>query len=224
MKKNFLIILLVFIDQLLKIYIKTHFRLGSGFSIFYFFRIFFIENPGMAYGIHIIPGYYGKVFLSILRFFIVLFILFIYLYNIKKNSNFYLINSIIFILSGSLGNFLDSAFYGLLFDSGTYYDSKYNKWISYSGISKISFPNKGYNSIMKGCVVDMFHLPLINFFIPKYIPIIGGYNFIFFEPIFNLSDIFIFIGIIIILLFNNKINKIIFFKYTFIFENYKKTL
>lgn len=208
MKKIFLIIFsILLIDQFLKIYIKTHFELGSGFCIFPFFCIFLVENPGMAYGFNLAPGYLGKILLSISRLFLILFILFFIYKHVKKKSSNYLIIPIILILSGAIGNFLDSALYGLLFNTGTIYNKEYRKWIPYSGISKISFSN-GYASLMEGCVVDIFYFPIINTNFPNWVPFFGGKNFQFFKPIFNVSDIVIFIGIILFLLFKRRIKNI----------------
>ncbi|WP_185867020.1 lipoprotein signal peptidase [Blattabacterium cuenoti] len=215
MKKFFLIIFLILsIDQILKIYIKTHFELGGGITILPFFRIFFVENPGMAYGINFGLGYYGKILLSVLRLLLVFFI-FIFLYkNIKKKSSKYLTIPISMIFSGAMGNFLDSALYGLLFDTGTIYNQKYQKWIPYSGISKINFDIieknyvGGYASLMEGCVVDMFYFPIIDTCFPFWIPFFGGYNFQFFKPIFNFSDVVIFIGVFSLFIFKRKIKNV----------------
>ncbi|WP_185861148.1 lipoprotein signal peptidase [Blattabacterium cuenoti] len=215
MKKYFLIIFsFLLIDQILKIYVKTHFELGGGISIFPFFQICFVENPGMAYGIHFGFGYHGKIFLSLLRFFLI-FLIFIFLYkNIKKGSSKYLMISISLILSGSMGNFLDSALYGLLFDKGTVYSQEYHKWISYFGISKINSNifslnyTRGYAPFMGGCVVDMFYFPIIDIYFPCWIPFFGGYNFKFFKPVFNLSDIVISIGVFLLFIFKHKMKDI----------------
>ncbi|WP_185877781.1 lipoprotein signal peptidase [Blattabacterium cuenoti] len=209
MKKIFLIILpIILVDQFLKIYVKTHFKLGDGYYIFPFFMIFFIENPGMAYGLRISSGYNGKILLSIFRFILVLFILLFHIRNEKKNINRDLTIPTCLILSGAIGNFLDSLLYGVLFDTGTTYNKEYEQWIPYSGVSKLNFfLKKGYSSFMEGCVVDMFYLPIIDFFLPKVIPFFGGYHFQFFKPIFNLSDIFISIGIISIFFLKKKLIK-----------------
>ncbi|WP_185857834.1 lipoprotein signal peptidase [Blattabacterium cuenoti] len=208
MKKFFLIIISILsIDQILKIYIKTHFRLGDEIYIFPFFRIFFIENPGMAYGINLGSGYHGKILLSIFRFFLVIFI-FIFLYrNIIKGSSKYLTIPISLIFSGAMGNFLDSALYGLLFNTGTIYSEKSQKWIPYHGISQISF-DKGYASFMEGCVVDLFYFPIIDAYFPNWIPFFGDYHFQFFKPIFNLSDAVISIGVFFLFIFKHKIKNV----------------
>ncbi|WP_185852025.1 lipoprotein signal peptidase [Blattabacterium cuenoti] len=217
MKKFILIIFSILsIDQILKIYIKTHFELGSGIYILPFFRILFVENPGMAYGISFGIGHHGKILLSILRFFLV-FLIFTFLYiNIKRGSSKYLTVSISLILSGAMGNFFDSALYGLLFDSGTIYNQKYEKWMPYFGISKINYDFfdkkkgkvRGYAPFMEGCVVDMFYFPIIDTYFPPSIPFFGGYHLKFFKPIFNLSDIMISVGAFSLFIFKRKIKNV----------------
>ncbi|WP_185850873.1 lipoprotein signal peptidase [Blattabacterium cuenoti] len=211
MKKIFLgIFSILLIDQFFKIYIKTHFELGNGIPIFPFFWIFFVENPGMAYGLSLFPGNKGKILLSIFRL-IFVFFLFIFICNkIKKKSSNYLIIPSIFILSGAIGNLIDSALYGLLFNKGTIYYKKFHKWIPYTGLSKIQNPfNKnGYASFLEGCVVDMFYFPIINTNIPNWFPFFGGCKFQLFKPVFNFSDVIIFFGILFLLIFNKKIKHI----------------
>ncbi|WP_185853209.1 lipoprotein signal peptidase [Blattabacterium cuenoti] len=209
MKKIFLVVFsILLIDQILKIYIKTHFELGNGVSIFPFFWILFVENPGMAYGFYLGNGYYGKILLSILRFFLVCLI-FLFLYkNVKKGSSNYLTIPTSLILSGAMGNFLDSALYGLLFNTGTVYSKEHHKWIPYLGISKINYFSGGYASFMKGCVVDMFYFPIMDTHFPDWIPFVGGFHFQFFKPVFNVSDMSIFIGVILFLIFKNRIKNV----------------
>ncbi|WP_185871524.1 lipoprotein signal peptidase [Blattabacterium cuenoti] len=211
MKKFFLIIFLILlIDQVLKIYVKTHFELGSGISILPFFWIFFVENPGMAYGVNFGVGYHGKILLSCFRFFLVFFIFFFLYRNIKQGSSKYLTIPISLILSGAIGNFLDSALYGLLFNTGTIYSQESKKWIPYFGKSEINygFPEKGYASFMEGCVVDMFYFPIIDTHFSKWIPCLGGYHFKFFKPVFNLSDIMISVGVFLLFIFQRKIKNV----------------
>lgn len=108
----------------------------------------------------------------------------------------------IILLSGIISNLLDNIFYGLIFDRGTIFNEKNKTWIYYTGISKINF--YGYSSIMRGCVVDMFQLNLINSYLPEWIPFFGGKKFNFFKPTFNLADFFIFIGYFLISFFYKK--------------------
>ncbi|BBA17381.1 lipoprotein signal peptidase [Blattabacterium cuenoti] len=215
MKKVFLFVFSILsIDQFLKIYIKTHFELEGGVSLLPFFRIFFVENPGMAYGINFGSGSYGKILLSTFRFILVIFI-FLFLYvNLKKGSSKYLTIPTSLVFSGAMGNLLDSALYGLLFNTGTIYNQELKKWIPYHGISKINFnffqkqSMGGYASLMEGCVVDMLSFPIINTYFPHWIPFFGGYNFQFFSPIFNFSDVMIFIGVFSLLVFRHKIKNV----------------
>ncbi|WP_185855404.1 lipoprotein signal peptidase [Blattabacterium cuenoti] len=212
MKKTFLIVFsILFIDHFLKFYVKTHFSLGTSIQIFPFFWIYFVENPGMAYGLSIYNGHTGKILLSVIRFLLIIFIFFIHYRCIKqKLTNFLIIPSSL-VLSGAIGNFLDCILYGLIFDKGTIFNDKYQKWIPYSGISKISFFThnyKGYAPIMEGCVVDMFYFPIFNKNIPKYFPFFGEYCLKFFQSVFNLSDIVIFFGIFSFFIFKNKIKNI----------------
>ncbi len=163
----------------------------------------------MAYGIILAPGYQGKIFLSVLRLLLILFISYFLYKNVKKKSSNFLVIPTSFIFSGAIGNFLDSALYGLLFDTGTVYHKESHKWISYTGISKISgFLKKGYASFMEGCVVDMFSIPVIETNIPYWVPFFGGGHFQFFKPVFNFSDFVIFLGIVLLLMFRKKIENV----------------
>lgn len=202
MKKVTLITLLILIiDQSLKIYIKTHFKIGDTFPIIGIFKILFVENPGMAFGIYIGNGFLYKIILTNLRLFICIYI-FIWIYkNIKKNKSKYLIISLSMILAGATSNIIDNMFYGIIFDKGMYYSNYFNEWRNYYGIS--SFSSKGYSFFMGGCVVDMISIKKI--LIPTYIPIFGGKFLNLFNPIFNIADISISFGIGIIVLFYKKI-------------------
>lgn len=208
--KKFIIITLtiIVIDQIIKIYVKTHFNLGSTFLILPYLEFCFVENPGMACGLYLINGYKGKIILSFIRICIIIYIIkFIYKkykYNIKNN---FLI-PISLILAGSFSNILDNLFYGLIFDSGMIFSSYFNKWIPYYGISHFNI-YKGYSFFMGGAVVDMIALSIKHLYIPEYIPFIGGYNIYNFKSIFNIADISIFVGSILIIFFHKKYNKFI---------------
>lgn len=204
MKKITLITLLILIiDQSIKFYIKTHFRIGESFPIISIFKILFVENPGMAFGIYIGHGYLYKIILTNLRLFICIFI-FIWIYkNIKNNNSNKFIIPVSMIFAGAIGNIIDSMFYGMIFDKGMYYSNILNKWINYYGISKLS--SNGYSFFMGGCVVDMICIK--NIIIPKFIPIIGDNSFELFNHIFNIADISISFGIVMLIIFFNKKNK-----------------
>lgn len=195
--------LVVLIDQVSKIYIKTHFQLGESLTVFHdWFDLLFVENPGMAYGMQW-GGLLGKIGLAILRWVMIVFIVwFVYAYKNKYTSGYFKV-SMALILAGALGNVIDSTFYGLIFDSGTTWNPElqtWNRW--YEGVSKLNF--KGYSPLFQGCVVDMLHFPLFNYKIPDFIPVIGGQQGVFFSPIFNVADTAISVGGGLLLLFQKK--------------------
>ena len=96
------------------------------------------------------------------------------------------------IIGGAIGNIIDSAFYGLIFNE------------SYNTIASFLPEAGGYESILHGKVVDMFYFPLINSHFPDWLPFWAGEHFIFFRPIFNIADAGISVGIFMILLFYRK--------------------
>ncbi len=193
MKKSLLIVFLVLlIDQVIKFYIKTHFFLGEEYHVAgNWFIIHFTENNGMAFGMEF-AGNYGKLFLSSFRI-IAVFVIAWYLYDlIRKQSPTGLVISISLILAGALGNIIDSTFYGLLFS-----DSNYE-------VAKFLPSEGGYASLLHGRVVDMFYFPIIEGHFPSWFPIWGTEEFIFFRPVFNFSDSAITVGVLLILLFQQK--------------------
>lgn len=192
MKKPLLIIFLVlFIDQWIKIYIKTHFALGEEYKVAPWFIIHFTENNGMAFGMQI-AGNYGKIILSVFRIGAVIAIGWYLRDIVRKKMHAGLIASIALIFAGAMGNIIDSAFYGLIFNESSFEPAKL-------------FPaGGGYESFLHGRVVDMFYFPIIEGHFPHWFPIWGSEEFIFFRPVFNFSDSSITIGVILILLFQRK--------------------
>ncbi len=189
MKKPLLIVFFVlFIDQLIKIYIKTHFYLGEELRVAgNWFILHFTENNGMAYGIEL-GGEFGKLFLSIFRIIAVGGIGY-YMWTLtkKKEDKFFII-CIALIFAGALGNIIDSAFYGLIFsDSG---------W----EVARFMPEEGGYASFLHGRVVDMFYFPIIEGHFPAWFPIWGGEELVFFRPVFNFADASISVGVILIIL------------------------
>jgi signal peptidase II len=179
------IILLLLLDQTLKVWIKTHMQLHDNIEITRWFYIYFTENPGMAFGIEIV----GKLFLTLFRIVAVFFIAF-YLYKIiKENYKFGYIACIALIFAGAMGNIIDSVFYGVLFDHST------------GQIAAFMPEGGGYAGWLHGKVVDMFYFPLIDTVLPEWIPVWGGNEFVFFRPIFNLADSAICIGVFILFIF-----------------------
>ncbi len=150
-KALFIVILILLLDQVLKIYIKTTYALGGGFEIFSWFDINFVENPGMAWGVEI-PGQYGKLILSIFRLFAIAGIGYWLYDTIRKNAPAILTFALAFIFAGAFGNIIDSVFYGVIFEDST------------NQVAQI-FPEQGYGKWFHGRVVDMFHF---SFFPPVF--------------------------------------------------------
>ncbi|MEI6821801.1 MAG: lipoprotein signal peptidase [Bacteroidota bacterium] len=196
LKKSLLIIFLVlFIDQVLKIWIKTHMALGDEIHIAgNWFIIHFTENEGMAFGMRF-GGGFGKLILSLFRIVAVGAIGYYILKLIKENADKLLIICMSFIFAGAVGNILDSAFYGLMFNE------------SYFNVAKMFPAGGGYAAFLHGKVVDMLYFPLFNLHFPSWIPFIGGKDFEFFEPVFNIADSSITIGVIMLILFQRRFFK-----------------
>ncbi len=202
---TFIILLIIIADQALKLWIKTHYELndhhnviGSGF------QLYFVENPGMAYGWKF-GGEWGKMALTIFRMGAVIFGTW-YLRKIireKQHKGFIFCAALVY--AGALGNLIDSAFYGLIFDKGMTVDPAINDYVGYNGLAK--FSSNGYASFLHGNVVDMLHLPVINTTLPTWVPFFGGDNFVFFSPIFNIADASITTGVISILTFQRRFFK-----------------
>ncbi|MBI2731543.1 MAG: lipoprotein signal peptidase [Sphingobacteriales bacterium] len=198
------IALIVLGDQALKFWVKTHFYYGEERKILgNWFRIYFIENEGMAYGWKF-GGNWGKMALTIFRLGAVIFGTW-YLGNIIKkgyHKGFIICAGLIY--AGALGNLIDSLFYGLLFDKGMFIDGVSKMQINYDGIAV--FSSKGYTSFLHGNVVDMLYFPILeNKTFPSWVPFWGGERFTFFSAIFNIADASISIGVITLLLFQKKL-------------------
>ncbi len=182
------VFLTLLVDQLSKIWIKTHMQLHESIEITPWFYIYFTENNGMAFGIEII----SKLFLSIFRLVAVVLIGY-YLYKIvKENYRIGFIVCISLILAGALGNIIDSVFYGVIFDH------------SYGQLATFMPEAGGYASWFHGKVVDMLYFPLFSFYWPEWMPVVGGEEFVFFRPIFNLADSAITVGVVLLLICYRK--------------------
>ena len=192
LKKSILIIsIILLIDQVSKIYIKTHFMLGDEVRVFDWFRIFFIENEGMAWGAKI-PGEYGKLILTLFRLVAIIAIGYWLWDSIRKKLPRILILSISFIFAGAFGNIVDSVFYGIIFDD------------SYRNVATFFPENGGYGTLFHGKVVDMLYFPLFKGFLPEWVPFFGGEFFSFFDPVFNVADVAISTGVGMLIVFNKK--------------------
>jgi len=183
------ILLILLIDQVIKIWVKTHFALGDDIRITGWFHIRFIENPGMAMGIEVI----GKMFLTVFRIVASIAIAY-YIYLLIRNKfSFGYIILVSMIFAGAVGNIIDSVFYGVIFSESTPMH-----------IATLFPPEGGYGTWLHGEVVDMFYFPMFSFTWPSWIPWIGGSEFEFFRYIFNLADASISVGIVVLLLFFRK--------------------
>ena len=199
LKKSLLLILIILlIDQASKIYVKTHFRLQDSVEVFSWFKIFFIENEGMAWGTRIsdfvsfISERTAKIALTVFRI-VAIFGIGYWLYEaIKKQSPAILIVSIALIFSGALGNIIDSVFYGVLFSDSS------------MDVATFLPAEGGYDSLLHGKVVDMLYFPIYKGYLPEWIPVYGGEFFTFFEPVFNIADMAISTGFIMLIVFNKK--------------------
>lgn len=185
------IILAILIDQIVKIYVKTNFYLGEEIKVFDWFRIYFVENNGMAMGFEF-GGKAGKLFLTLFRLVAVGGIIYWLVNSIQKNLSNIVIISISLILAGAFGNIIDSVFYGLLFN--TPHDE---------GVATL-FSDAPYGELFYGKVVDMFYFPIWEGFLPEWIPFVGGDSFVFFQYIFNPADSYITTGVALLFLFSSK--------------------
>ena len=200
MKKRtvfFIICLVVIADQVLKIYVKTHFHAGESHAVLgHWFQLYFIENEGMAYGWKF-GGEFGKMALTLFRLGAVIFGVFYIRKIIEKKYNRGFIICVGLIFAGALGNLIDSMFYGLIFT---------NSSLMLFNVAKI-FPANGYAGFLHGNVVDMLYFPIIHTRLPDWVPFWGGQYFDFFSPIFNLADASISTGIITIFIFQKRFFK-----------------
>lgn len=195
MKKNkgklfsLLIVLLLVIDQVIKIYIKTHMYLHESIHVTDWCYIFFTENNGMAFGMQI----FGKLFLTLFRIIAVAILIWCLYKFVKANLKMGFLLCVSLILTGAVGNIIDSVLYGVIFSESTF-----------SQIATFMPEGGGYAPLLFGKVVDMFYFPLIETEWPAWMPFVGGDHFVFFSPIFNFADSCISVGIVALLICYSK--------------------
>lgn len=182
------ILLLLFLDQASKIWVKTHMQLHESIEIFSWFQLYFTENPGMAFGME----FFNKLVLSVFRIAAVIAIAYYLIRLVQRNYSFGFITCVALVFAGALGNIIDSVFYGVIFDH------------SYGQVATFMPAGGGYASLLHGKVVDMLYFPLIQTTFPDWLPIWGGEEFVFFRPIFNLADSSICVGGALLLLFYHR--------------------
>ena len=190
-KATIIILLVLLIDQISKVYIKTHFVLGEEIRVFDWFRILFVENEGMAWGAKI-PGTYGKLFLTLFRLVAIVGIGYWLWDAVRKHASRILIVSVSLIFAGAFGNIIDSVFYGIIFGD------------SHHQVAAFMPEAGGYGTLFHGKVVDMLYFPLCKGYLPEWIPFWGGDYFTFFEPVFNIADSSISIGVALLIIFNKR--------------------
>jgi signal peptidase II len=206
----FLVLLIIVADQALKIWVKTHMPLSHTWDAFYRspvspydngirvlgnkFQLFFLENAGMAWGWKFGDNL-GKMALTLFRLAAVIFGIYYIRTLIRKNYHFGYIICAGLIFAGALGNLIDSMFYGLIFEESTY-----------DHVARI-FPAHGYAGFLHGRVVDMLYFPVIKSHYPSWFPFVGGDEFEFFSPVFNIADASITIGVIALFLFQKRFAK-----------------
>lgn len=197
-KSLILISIILLIDQVSKIYIKTNFYLQEEVEVFSWFKILFVENDGMAWGTKLsdifsfISDQSAKLILTLFRIMAVTAIGFWLRDVIKKQKSTTLVFAISLIFAGALGNIIDSVFYGVLFND------------SYGQVATFLPEGGGYANIFYGKVVDMLHFPLFSGVLPDWLPFIGGKYISFFDPVFNVADVAISTGIGMLIVFNRK--------------------
>ncbi len=196
LKKNLaaiVVFLILLIDQVVKIYIKTHFRLGEEVRVFDWFIIHFTENNGMAFGMEF-GGKAGKYFLSIFRIIAVAAIGF-YINKLARQEETPrgVIVGFAMIMAGAMGNILDSMFYGLVFTE------------SYFDVAHLVSWGEGYAPFLQGRVVDMLWFPMVEGSYPDWL--FGGKSFLFFSPVFNIADSAITCGIVYMMIFQRHFFK-----------------
>lgn len=174
-----LIFLVLLIDQWSKIYIKLNFALGEHIEVFSWFKIFFIENNGMAFGLEIID----KLYLTLFRIVAVGGLIYFVHTLIKKNARTGYILAVAMLLAGAAGNIIDSVFYGVIFSDSI-------------GMPATFMPETGgYATLFHGKVVDMLYFPIIKN---------AEGQTLFFSPVFNVADSAISVAVAIILIFFRK--------------------
>lgn len=183
------------LDQGLKFYIKTHFQYNEEVPIlglnWAFLR--FVENEGMAFGI-VFDWEHGKLLLSVFRILMVAGLFWYIRLLLQAAAPVGYVYAIALITAGAIGNIIDSAFYGLIFTESPWH----------GGLAQLVSPGQGYGTFLHGKVVDMLYFPMTHINIPDWIPVLGGDQYLFFSPIFNIADASITTGVLTILLFQRR--------------------
>lgn len=191
----FIILAIILLDQASKIYIKTHFYYGEELRVMglSWFRLHFIENEGMAFGMKLGDADVGKLVLTLFRLVAVVFGFFLLKRLVKKGYGKGVIICGALILAGALGNLIDSLFYGLIFSESTFHIAQFTPF------------GQGYGKFLHGHVVDMLYFPLVSTTWPSWVPGLGGRPLNFFEPVFNIADAAISVGVLVLVFFQKRL-------------------
>ena len=184
-----IVVAILVIDQIIKIWVKTHMTLHEQIEIFSWFKIVFIENNGMAYGMEI--G--SKLVLSLFRVVAVSVLGYYIVQQVKKQARYGYLICLSMVMAGAAGNIFDSMFYGLIFNASSEFYTSY--FVPFG---------TGYAPFLMGKVVDMFYFPLIVTTWPDWVPMFGGQPYVFFSPVFNFADASISVSVVLVLLFYRK--------------------
>jgi signal peptidase II len=189
-----IVFIIILIDQLSKFYIKTHFYYGEEVNVIgHWFKLHFIENEGMAFGMKLSEASIGKLALTLFRLVAVVFGFFFLKKVVEKGYSKGTVICGALVLAGALGNLIDSIFYGLIFTESSFH------------IAQLVPFGQGYGKLFHGRVVDMLYFPIVETRLPNWIPFMGGKDFVFFEPVFNVADAAISIGVLTLVLFQKKL-------------------
>ena len=191
-----IVLLIIALDQLLKVYIKTHFYNGEEILLAgHWARLHFLENEGMAFGMKLSQSHtdWGKLLLTLFRLIAVVIGFFLLKRLVVRRYSRGVIICGSLILAGAMGNLIDSLFYGMIFTESTFHVAKLVAW------------GQGYASLFHGRVVDMLYFPLFDIHFPASLPVIGGKEFEFFEPVFNIADASISIGVLTLVIFQKRL-------------------
>lgn len=187
---------ILLIDQIVKIYIKTHFLPGESVNVFGdWFRLLYVENQGMAFGTTFGSGIWAKLGLSIFRLIALVVIAIYWKRQAERGARRELLLAIGLVFAGAAGNLIDSMFYDFIFPFDPCVD--YN-WLEGSGkMADCTFMGQvevRHTGFFMGNVVDMFQF---TGHWPQWVPWVGGNEI--FPAIWNVADTSITIGILMIL-------------------------
>jgi signal peptidase II len=173
----------IIIDQASKLLVYKNMYIHQEVNVLgEWFKLHYLLNPGMAFGIRW-KNEFGKLALTIFRIGAMVGIGYYLIKMSRKTVHSGFLVCMALILGGAIGNVIDSTFYGVLLNNAPF-DS----------------PTPWFH----GQVIDMLFFPLVRFSWPNWVPILGGEDFLFFSPVFNIADSSIFCGVVAILIFQRK--------------------